>query len=102
MTAIRIKGLDEPQASRILRKNDLALVVGEAADQLLRFIPDGRLSLEALPDPDYGDSGQLFLGLHTRLRGDEALEALGRFDQEWWVPNAGRARGLLCIDLSDE
>jgi hypothetical protein len=32
----------------------------------------------------------------------EALEALRRFDREWWVHNAGRAQGMLCIDLSDE
>lgn len=87
----------------LLHKNpDLAPLVSEAADQLMRFIPDGRLILEMLPDADYGDSEQLFLGVRTRLQGDEALEALRRFDQEWWVHNVGRARGLLCIDLSDE
>jgi hypothetical protein len=86
-----------------MRENpDLAPLVSEAGDQLARFIPDARLKIEPLPDPDYGDGEQLFLGVHTMLPGDEALEALRRFDQEWWVLNAGRAQGLLYIDLSDE
>lgn len=99
---VRIEGFKEPRVSHLFRKNpDLIVVVREAADQLARFIPDARLSLEPLPDPDYGDDEQLFLGVCTRLPDGEALEALRQFDQDWWVNNASRARGLLCIDLSD-
>jgi hypothetical protein len=39
------------------------------------------------------------------LTPDEAREGTGmvrRFDSEWWVQHIRRARGLLCIDLSDE
>lgn len=103
MTIARIEGFKELRVSRLLRKRpDLTALVSDAADELTRFIPDGRLRLELLSDPDYGDDDQLFLGVHTSLPDGEALEALGRFDQEWWVHNAGRAGGLLCIDLGDE
>jgi len=78
----------------------LALLINEAASHLLGFIPDGRFKLELLTDPDFGDNEQLFLGVVTGLNEDQALEALQRFDQEWWVHNARQARGILCIDLT--
>jgi hypothetical protein len=79
----------------------LAALVSEAADQLVRLIPDIGLSLDLLPDPDYGEGEQLLLGVSTSLSEPEATEALRRFDQEWWVHHARGSRGLLCIDLSD-
>lgn len=98
----RIAAVDAPGVSRLLGEDpNLAMLLREAADQLLKFIPDARLSLELLADPDYGDEERLFLGVSTALEEGEALEALRRFDQEWWVHHVGRARGLLCIDLSD-
>ena len=103
LTALQIEGLNEARGGKLLRDNpDLILLLEEAADQLARFIPDSRLTIEMLPDPDHGGEDQLFLGVHTALPEDAALVALGRFDQEWWVPNARRGRGLVCIDLSDE
>jgi transcriptional regulator with XRE-family HTH domain len=79
----------------------LAALVREAADRLVTSIPDARLSLELLVDPDNGECEQLFLGVTTNLQEGDALEALRRFDQEWWVRQAHRARGRLCIDLRD-
>jgi hypothetical protein len=55
-----------------------------------------------LPDPDHGEGEQLFLGASTRLQDAQALEALRRFDREWWVHHPPRAGSLLCIDLSDD
>jgi len=98
----RIAGGDAPATSRLLHEDpNLPPLLSEAADQLLRFISDARLSLAVLEDSDYGDDEQLFLGVATALEEGEALEALRRFDQEWWVHHVGRARGRLCIDLSD-
>ena len=77
-------------------------VTNTAVDQLTKLIPDAHLTLELLTDPDYGEGEQLFLGVSTGLQGDEALEALHRFDQEWRVNHVRRAKGLLCIDLSEE
>src|SRR5258708_32586730 len=80
---------------------DLAELVAEAADRIVGFIPSARLRLELLSDPDYGDSEQLFLGITTSLDEHEALKALCRFDRAWWVHQAYRAHGPLCIDLAD-
>ena len=93
--------IDDSGISRILEEHpSLALLINEAASHLLGFIPDGRFKLELLTDPDFGDNEQLFLGVVTGLNEDQALEALQRFDQEWWVHNARQARGILCIDLT--
>lgn len=98
----RIEGTEVAEVSRILRAHpDLKPILDEVAGQLATRIPDGRLSLTALPDPEYGTTQQLFLGVCTDLQDDQALDALHRFDREWWIQHADRARGLLVIDLSD-
>jgi hypothetical protein len=95
--------VDRRAVDNMLKKETgLADLVREATDQLVYFIPDARLRLELLEDPDYGEAEQLFLGVTTGLQDGEAQEALRRFDSEWWVQHIRRARGLLCIDLSDE
>jgi transcriptional regulator with XRE-family HTH domain len=94
--------VDGENVRRSLREDpELDLLVREAADQLLKFIPDARLTLGLLTDPDYGESEQLFLGITTSLQEGDALAALQRFDQQWWVRQARRAHGRLCIDLRD-
>ncbi len=99
----RLEVVDRPAVNRLLRDEPEVAGVGrEAADQLVAFIPDARLRLALLADPDYGNGEQLFLGVSTRMQDGDALEALRRFDSEWWVHHIRRARGLLCIDLSDE
>jgi transcriptional regulator with XRE-family HTH domain len=102
LSAHRVRVIDGPGVSRLLQQQPgLASLVSEAADQLVRLIPDIVLSLDLLTDPDYGEGEQLFLGVSTNLSEPEATEALRRFDREWWVHHAPRSRGLLCIDLSD-
>jgi transcriptional regulator with XRE-family HTH domain len=81
----------------------LAALIGEAADQLMRFFPDARLKLKAMTDPDETEPGdELILGILTMIKHDEALAALGRFDSDWWIPNIGRTQGRLNIDLAYE
>jgi hypothetical protein len=93
----------EQGIGRLLRQEpELAAIVREAASQLVRFIPDARLTLDLLADPEDDSAEQLFLGISTGLAEDDALAALRRFDQGWWVQHVGRAHGRLCIDLSDE
>ena len=98
-----VEGASRPEVERMLQEHSgLALVVEAAAGAIVRFIPDARLRLQLLEDPDFGEAPQLFLGVFTELPEREALAGLQRFDEDWWVRNAYRARGLLCIDLSDE
>src|SRR5688572_13490324 len=99
----RLAPIDQPGVSRLFaEKPELASIVQDAANQLARLMPDARLKLELMADPDYGEGEQLFLGVSTSLSEEEALEALRRFDQDWWVHHVRRAHGLLCIDLNDE
>jgi transcriptional regulator with XRE-family HTH domain len=96
----RISVVDEDDVGRMLQAEpDLAPLINEAAEQLLVFIPDARLSLKHLVDPDWDEGEELLLSVSTDLEVDEALEALNRFDQEWWFANGRRARGLLIVDL---
>lgn len=97
----RIAIVEADEVHRLLGAHpDLRAVINEAADQIVRFIPDARLSLELLIDPEYGDE-ELLLGVETSLRGIESLDALERFDEAWWIPNVRRARGLFFINLRD-
>jgi transcriptional regulator with XRE-family HTH domain len=96
----RITILDEEGVLRILQTAPgLVELVEEAADQLLAIVPDARLRLERLVDPEDGDTEQLLLGASTDLDVPTALDALRRFDQEWWLHNVRRATGLLIVDL---
>lgn len=96
----RITIVDVPDVQRLLQAApDLIPLINEAANQLVRFIPDAGLRLEYMLDPDDGAYEHLYLGAWTSLGPLEGLAALGRFDQAWWLPNARRARGLLVIDV---
>jgi hypothetical protein len=96
----RITVRDEPEVRRLLQAHpDLAPIIQEAADQIVRFAPDARLSLEVVIDPEYGDDEHFFLGAAMSLPALEALAALRRFDLAWWHQNARRARDLLVVDV---
>jgi transcriptional regulator with XRE-family HTH domain len=100
-SAGRLEVLDRPRVSRLLRENpDLEMLVSEAANRLVDYFPDARLTLQLITDPEYGEGEELLLGISTNLPDDDALESLRRFDEEWWVHHAPRASALLCIDLS--
>jgi transcriptional regulator with XRE-family HTH domain len=95
----RITVVDEQEVRRFLREEpDLIALIRETADLLSEVIPDARLRLRLLVDPEYGDE-TLFLGAATTLRCAEALEAIRRFDRAWGVDNMRRTRGLLIVDL---
>jgi transcriptional regulator with XRE-family HTH domain len=96
----RITVRDEPEVRRLLQAHpDLAAMIQEAAEQLVRFIPDARLTLEVVVDPEYGDDEELLLWATTRLPPLEALAALDRFDDAWWLHNARRAHGLFFVNV---
>lgn len=96
----RIAIVEADEVRRLLRAHpEITPVINEAADQLVRFIPDARLSLEVVVDPEYGDDEELLLGVGTSLQGLEALDALDRFDEAWWISNVRRACGLFFVNL---
>jgi transcriptional regulator with XRE-family HTH domain len=103
MSALQqVQGAGDPGVRQLLSdRSDLATLVQEAIQELLRVLPTAGLTMELLPDPDYGEGEQLFLGVSTTLPEEDAQKALRRFDRTWWVQHAQRADGLLCIDLLD-
>lgn len=81
---------------------ELTALVEEAAAQLRERMPGTRLTLRVERDPEYGDDEQIVLGISPGSADLDAIEALRRFDREWWVTRVAAARGRLCIDLLDE
>ena len=76
----------------------LGTLVDEAVAQIQLRLVGARLTLSELSDPD--EPGErLFLGISADGPDSQLMTALRRFDDEWWLANAGRAQGKLCIDL---
>ena len=101
----RITIVGAEDVDRLLRSTpDLVPLINEAAEQLSRYFPDAGLRLRHMFEPE-GDEEELILGALTYQEGDpdpdvhEAMAALDRFDQEWWIQNVRRARGLLIVTL---
>ncbi|MFN8636146.1 MAG: helix-turn-helix transcriptional regulator [Chloroflexota bacterium] len=96
----RITVMDPENVARLLQAEpDLLPLVNEAAEQLSMYLPESRLRLEYVVDPEYGEPEQLFLGAWTDLDPYVAMDALNEFDRAWGIPNAGRSQGLLIVDL---
>jgi transcriptional regulator with XRE-family HTH domain len=96
----RITAVNPDDVARMLRAEpDLLPLVNEAAEQLFRFLPESRLLLEYVVDPEYGEPEQLFLSVSMDHDVQAATDALDRFDRAWGIPNARRSRGLLIVDL---
>lgn len=65
------------------------------------FEPGAFLTTERLYDPD-STSAPLFVVVHTRMEPAAALAALERFDQEWWLDQAGMTAGLIEVSIAYE
>ena len=101
----RITVVDGANVERLLRSSpDLVPLINEAADQLARYFPGAGIRLSHMFDPE-GEGEELILGalpyqeVDTDPDVDEAMEALDRFDQDWWLQNVRRANGLLIVTL---
>lgn len=55
--------------------------------------------LEVIADPETENDRELFAFILTSLPPDEALGKLDQFDKEWWIDEADRAEGKLCIHV---
>ena len=77
-----------------------ALVV-EAATQLRSvFGRSAGFALERFDDPEAEEpTTQLYLLVCTSEELSDAMAALRRFDEQWWIDNVPRAQGRLVIDL---
>lgn len=97
----RITVVDPEDVARLFQTEpDLLPLVNEAAEQLARYLPESRLLLEYVVDPEYGEPEQLFLSASIDHDVHAARDALGRFDREWGRSNGRRAKGLLVVSLA--
>lgn len=76
----------------------LAPVLIELYPQVQDYFPTRKIVLEVVADPD-ADDELLLASIITQSGVDEALEKLDLFDEGWWLLNADRARGKLCVDV---
>lgn len=77
----------------------LVLIINEALVKIEKYFGDGqKLVLEISIDPEDG-SPDLLLLIQTEKKAVEALPILDKFDEEWWLDNSERAKGLLTIKM---
>lgn len=89
------------EVARYLRNHpQLLSPLLEAPDIVSRFFEQGtHLALEVFRDPEAAGHRQLFAVITTGLEGDEALEALRHFDEEWWLETLPRTDFRLAFTL---
>ena len=65
----------------------------------LRDYFDEQVALELTTEPDDAYARELFARIMTRMPPSQALELLDKFDDDWWLDAASRARGDLNVTL---
>jgi hypothetical protein len=63
------------------------------------FGSSSKIVLEVSLDPDDGTYRELWARVQTRLAPSDALSALTRFDEEWWLEASASSNNLLNINL---
>lgn len=72
----------------------------DARQMISRHFGDEALvTLEVVQDPESEDDPELVAQIHTSAGSSEALHALQRFDEEWWLGALDRARCKLTIGI---
>jgi hypothetical protein len=78
----------------------LAPLLLEAYNKIAKhYGPSPQVVLEVVTDPEATDDRELFVFIRTNLPPDEALSKLDQLDKEWWLDEADRAKGKLCIHV---
>lgn len=95
--------VDEPEAvHRFLEEHDhLAPLLLEMRAHVSRiFGPTVPVRLKLIVDPEGPDKeADLVASIRTSLPIDEAVDALDRLDETWWLEASGRGLGLLILDI---
>jgi hypothetical protein len=70
----------------------------DIAYELQAVFPDAPLFMEVVPDPEEGTE-HLLISTAPDLPVKQALDRLRQFDEAWWLVNARRAHGQICVDV---
>lgn len=89
------------EVSRFLQAHPhLVPLLVEAHSQIeIHFGPSREVTLEVVADPEVHELVELFGYITLSLTPEEAGERLQRFDREWFLSQAHRAKGLLNFDV---
>ncbi len=87
---------DREQVLRFVREAPYLLpLLHVAPDVIRRYFPGSTLRLEVVTDPEEGHT-EIVLFIATQTGSPDALDALQRLDEEWWLDAArGVGRDML-------
>lgn len=71
----------------------------QASDRIREFFGSSTVALEVSTDPDDGNYQELWARIQTNGAPADALSALTRFDDEWWLDASASSQNLLNIKL---
>lgn len=80
----------------LAQHQDLIGPLNAIRNKVKEYFRDARLYFELVCDPETSKES-VFLAIKTKMGMDEAIEALDKFDTEWWSGN--NAHSLICIDV---
>ena len=89
------------EVARFLTQNSILVgLLNEAVPKLREhFGADARVQLEIFRDPDNGADAEVFARISTDRPSEDALDALERFDEDWWFEASPRAKCRLNFAL---
>lgn len=80
----------------LVKNQDLVSSLNVIENKIKEYFRDARLYLELVCDPETSKES-VFLAIKTKMGMDEAIEALDKFDTEWW--NGNNIHQKICIDV---
>jgi hypothetical protein len=100
----RLEGLytfrERAKVKSFLERNSfLTPLLLQANDKIREFFGSSTVALEVSTDPDDGNYQELWARIQTNSAPADALSALTRFDDEWWLDASASSQNLLKIKL---
>ena len=77
----------------------LAPILLEAYDLVQEHLPESRVELRVIHEPEAPDWGQLLAVAHTSQTTDQALDLLRRLDEDWFEKQPPWIDDLLILDV---
>ncbi len=97
---VKYRFVDYSKVVRFLEENPyLVSLLLEALTPLQTYLPGASLFLEVVIDPDALKGDEFIVTARRDWKVEEALEALDKFNDAWWLDNIQRADGKLTITV---
>lgn len=92
LLGVEYQFVDYSRVARFLEENPyLVSLLLEALTPLQTYLPGASLSLEVVIDPDARKGDEFVVTARRDWKVEEALEALDKFNDAWWLDNIQRA-----------